>query len=549
MNMQVNSVNSREDNRRNLSRREMLTAATVSAAVLAGKASTGHTAGAQEPTGSNATDGDWDEEADLLVCGTGTAAFGALLAAQSGAKVLVAEKADRFGGTSSGSGGVFWLPLSYPQVEAGTQDSREEVIDYMRDCAEGRSSDAVIESFVDNAAPFLSWTHEATGMEFTASTIPDYLDGKKGFKDGGRSVKPTSALDMWQLLQSRLEEEGADVRLNCQLIDLVSDADGAVVGAVLKDGDAERRVRTGAVLLGTGGFEYDREMRERYLPFPLYASNAVTTNTGDGHRAAAHVGADLALMDLSWGLMDCYPNDFDPDADILFDLQGQDWARYRGHPNAIVVNSQGKRFADEAADYASFRRAVGNFDSVSLGYSNIPAYLIIDSAYLQHYKLPGMSEPGGDVPSYFVSSDSIEGLADKLGVDPDGLTDEVERFNGFAHAGIDQDFHRGEKQYSQGIWKTDEQRDDLKNMCLGPIDQPPFYGCLYLPMTCGTCGGVRINENAQAVDVDGNPISGLYACGNCAAAITGSGYVGAGGTLAPGAVMGYVAVRHALSLD
>ena len=118
--------------------------------------------------------------------------------------------------------------------------------------------------------------------------------------------------------------------------------------------------------------------------------------------------------------------------------------------------------------------------------------------------------------------------------------------NAYAASGTDEDFHRGEKESSKQIWPKGIDRPELSNPMLGTISTPPFYGAVYLPGTCGTSGGMSINENAQVLNVDGEAIEGLYACGNCTAALSGGTYLGGGGTLGPGSVMAYIAARHAM---
>ncbi len=159
-----------------------------------------------------------------------------------------------------------------------------------------------------------------------------------------------------------------------------------------------------------------------------------------------------------------------------------------------------------------------------------------------------MSDDNPEPNESFVKADTLEELAEKLGIDAQGLAVEVEKFNGYAAAGVDEDFHRGEKASGIQIFAGSVDRPELANPLLGPIDTPPFYGAIYIGGTCGTCGGVKINENGQVLGVDGEVIDGLYACGNCTAALSGNGYLGGGGTLGPGAVMAYAAARHALGI-
>lgn len=212
------------------------------------------------------------------------------------------------------------------------------------------------------------------------------------------------------------------------------------------------------------------------------------------------------------------------------------------------MNAAGKRFGDESTAYAPFVRPYSNFSTGSMGMDNLLGYFICDADFMKSNRLPGITDENPEPNEWFAQADTLEELAGKLGIDAEGLAAEVERFNGFAEAGVDEDFHRGEKESGIEIFAKKVDRPELANPVLGPIATPPFYGALYLDGTCGTSGGVKINEYAQAIDVDNQVIEGLYACGNCTASISGGGYMGGGATLAPGCVMGYIAARHALGI-
>ena len=100
--------------------------------------------------------------------------------------------------------------------------------------------------------------------------------------------------------------------------------------------------------------------------------------------------------------------------------------------------------------------------------------------------------------------------------------------------------------YTSGVMAGS--RTDLANPVLAPLATPPFYGAVYVPGTCGTGGGLTINENAQVMSAFGEPIPGLYAAGNCSSGVSGGRYVHGGISIGSGAVMGWIAVHHALVL-
>lgn len=539
----------------NMNRRTFL--AGIGAAALGlGLTSVGCAPKAESASGdTRGTGTSWDEEVDFLVVGSGTAAMGALAAAESGnGTVMVIEKSDMmFGGTSSTSGGGFWIPMNYLQKEAGVQDSREAAVAYVNGCAGSRANEALTEAFVDNANPWLEWIHNLAQAEFTIGGAQDYYDQVDGFLSFGRNSKLATgnAGDLWSSVKSLLEEKGCEVRMGTALKRLVVDENGAIVGVIAEQKGKEIAIKASKVLVGTGGFDYDPQMMARHLPSVPPLSNAVQTNTGDGHKAAARIGARLEMMEGYWGVPFFHPGDpttFDPSATgTSYNKESTDWNSYRGKPGSMVVNKQGARFGDEATMYPVFTREWLDFSSSSLAFENYPGFFICDSAYVESFGLPGTKD-GGEPNEWFVKADTLEDLAALLGINPTGLVAEAAKMNAYAASGTDEDFHRGEKESSKQIWPKGIDRPELSNPMLGTISTPPFYGAVYLPGTCGTSGGMSINENAQVLNVDGEAIEGLYACGNCTAALSGGTYLGGGGTLGPGSVMAYIAARHAMGV-
>ena len=135
-----------------------------------------------------------------------------------------------------------------------------------------------------------------------------------------------------------------------------------------------------------------------------------------------------------------------------------------------------------------------------------------------------------------------------MGIDKAGLAEELAAFNEAAARGEDPAWHRGEKAASANTLAMMSALMALPDATipdsvLGTVDTAPFYCCRYVPgMMGGTRGGLHINENAQVLDVEGEPISGLYAVGNCSSGV--AGYWAGGSTLGQGSVMGYVAAKH-----
>jgi 3-oxosteroid 1-dehydrogenase len=142
------------------------------------------------------------------------------------------------------------------------------------------------------------------------------------------------------------------------------------------------------------------------------------------------------------------------------------------------------------------------------------------------------SEHGGAYKAWSWSK-----LAAKIGVPAAHLAATVERFNGFAKKGVDEDFHRGASVYDH--YYTDP--GVKPNSCLAPLWRPPFYAFRIVPGDLGTKGGLVTDARARVLRPDGSVIPGLYAAGNVSAAVMGRSYAGAGSTIGPAMTFGYIA--------
>lgn len=268
---------------------------------------------------------------------------------------------------------------------------------------------------------------------------------------------------------------------------------------------------------------------------PLERSVAVETNTGDGLKMAMRAGAQIGNMQEAWSV---------PIMDVP-DEGGEtmSWLvnRERVRPRSIMVNSAGRRFANEAANYNAFGAAFHELDPTSFEYRNLPAHLVMDQEYVRRF---GISTYRGEgpVPEWLHCSDTIEGLAEQIGADPAGLVETIERWNAQVADLDDPDFGRG-RSINDVHWGDGSR---TRAATLGPLDTAPYFAVRVRPGSLGTKGGPRTNADAQVLDLDGHVIAGLYATGNVMASAMGMTYGGAGGTLGPGMVFGFAAGRHAV---
>jgi 3-oxosteroid 1-dehydrogenase len=349
-------------------------------------------------------------------------------------------------------------------------------------------------------------------------------------------------------LRIGLRDAGVPVRLNTALTDLYTE-DGAVRGVYVRNGDAaaagEPQLITArrGVILACGGFERNEQMRVKYQRAPITADWTVgaAANTGDGIVAAEKLGAAVELMeDAWWGPTIPLPNG------PWFALSE------RNAPGSIIVNTAGERFMNEASPYveATHHMYGGTWGQGPGPGENLPSWMIMDQQCRDRYLFAGL-QGGQRIPRKWLDSgavvmaDTLGELAEKIGVDSAGLQRTVERFNGFAQSGVDEDFRRGESAYD----KYYADPTNKPNPSLGELTHPPYYGVKMVPGDLGTKGGIRTDVHGRALRDDGSIIDGLYAAGNVSAPVMGHTYPGPGGTIGPAMTFGYLAALHIGGLE
>jgi succinate dehydrogenase/fumarate reductase flavoprotein subunit len=332
-------------------------------------------------------------------------------------------------------------------------------------------------------------------------------------------------------------DAGVEPVTGARAVELVVE-DGRVAGVRLEvDGRSEVvRARAG-VVLATGGFEWDGDLVQAFLRGPIAHPASVPTNTGDGLRMAMRVGAALGTMrEAWWAPVAVLPGRT---------LQGEQAVylvnRERTLPGSILVNRDGRRFTNEAANYNALGGAFHALDPATLDHRNHPCWLVWDDACARTYG--GFGRPEGEAPpDWVVSAGSLEELAGRTGVPADALTATVQRWNASAERAEDPDFGRGTSAYDRFL--GDRSRPGAAST-VGPLTRAPFHAVQVHSSTLGTKGGPRTTVDGAVLDVDGGVVPGLYAAGNAMAGPTGMVYGGAGGTLGPALVFGYRAGRAA----
>jgi|TARA_R100000049_G_C1956566_1_gene113195 succinate dehydrogenase/fumarate reductase flavoprotein subunit len=536
---------------------------------------------------------------DLIVLGSGAAGLtAALTAADFGASVLVVEKGQKIGGTSAWSGGQIWIPCNPHMREFGKEDSRDRALTYLESMSNGLIDPAMAEAYVDTGPEMVAFMEERTPVQFSVvPDFPDYHAEQPGAASrGGRTLEcpvyPYGGLGEWAdkvevspyywphvyftvgetslaqavpdpldpaEAQRRAEndERGLGHSLVGRLLKgcldrnvaflletaghrLMQDESAAITGVVLEDG---REISAGNVVLATGGFEHDEAFKKAFLRGPLETAVSIRTNTGDGQKMAMKAGAMLGNMSEAWWM---------PVVEApLNDMGMMLFTGERTLPGTIMVNREGKRFCNEAANYNAFGSAFHEIDQQTCSYRNLPAWCVFNQAFYEKWgfldaQLVGVADGERKEPADWIErAGSLQGLARKLGVDAENLAATVKRWNAMVEGGRDTDFGRGDSYYDT-YW-GDPEKKGSRAATLGKLEGGPYYAVEVKPGALGTKGGAQTDASGRVIGVGGEPIPGLYAAGNAMASMMGMTYGGGGGTLGPGMVFGYLAGKHAVT--
>jgi len=527
---------------------------------------------------------------DVVVLGSGIAGLAAALAAhEAGLRPLLLEKAEALGGTSSESYGLVWVGDNHLMRAAGETDRRQDIVAYMMFLGGGELDEERMASLVDHSPEVLRF-FQSCGIPFrlVRGLVDHYFGVAEGARGAGRTVEAelVSGFDLgpwrervrvpkdapcfvtaeeqttwgginnvarWdqQVVQERRAKDirgkgvglvthfvkallarRVPLRLNQAVRRLLVEQD-RVVGVETADG--EIRAANG-VVVATGGYEWNADLMSDFDPLPGLQPLSPPSLTGDGLILGAEIGAAIRRIQNNLNLMLGFT--LVPDEPGRAPIQCMAGISEMCSPHTMVVNRAGRRFADESY-FQSVVPALRRFDTLTHAYINLPCYLIFDAQYVANYALAHLPA-GSRIPRSVARADDLRGLAQKLGIDADGLSRTVTRFNEFVRTGIDEDFHRGELK-----WRlADAPLGRLANARLGSIETAPFYGLELHPSLGTSSAGLLTNRHAQVLHQRRHPIAGLYASGVAAARTElGAGYQ-AGLNLASGMTFSYLAVQH-----
>lgn len=559
------------------------------------------------------------EAYDLIIVGSGGGSMAAALAAtRCGKSVVILEKQDKVGGSTSFSGGVWWVPANHLLAKEGIADSIEKarqyfdnVVTYRGPGVTPRRRDALLagaprvitflcelglkvrrprEDWPDyyddlpgglpegrslmaepiNLKELGEWQHRiglyppAFGMPMGADELPVLfllkrtLAGKmKALRFAllmmrdkllGRVSACNGAAIQGRMLQLALKHD-VDIQLSTPVVELVSEA-GRVQGVkVLRQGKViTLRARSG-VICNAGGYSRNEDFRKK-VSGGFVGSEWTSANPGDTGEIIQQMidlGAQTDCLDTAWWVV----TSRNVDGSWPKGAIGANGATlpYLHHmdislPHVILVDQFGKRVANESGSYMDIGESM--LDRQRKTGKALPCWAIFDQRHRKRYpwgnEMPGKTPKEWIESGYMKRANTLDELADQCGIDPDGLKQEVARYNRFCSSGVDEDFARGSRAFDNSHGDPSVK----PNPNLGAIEEAPFYACAIFPGDVGTAGGVVADEYARVLDSSNTPIPGLYAIGNSTASIFGRCYPAAGASIIASFTFGYIAALHSL---
>ena len=383
---------------------------------------------------------------------------------------------------------------------------------------------------------FFRATKSLTSFFYVARRLANHI---KELVLNQRSINVTSGNALAARLAKSALDLGIPILTSTPAQQVLMEGERAV--GVLTGSGQRLRARCG-VVLAAGGFPHDVKRIAQAYPHLKrgheHLSPTPTSNTGDGARMAEQVGGvvDIRFAD-SAAWMPVTKVDFGKGETGVFPHLLD---RYK--PGIIGVLGNGQRFTNESNSYhdvgAALTRACAGMPETAM-------WLVCDKTALGKYGLGYVKPAPMPIGAFLRNGYLIEGktlaeLAQKCGIDPQGLEQTVREYNGPAARGEDPAFGRGSTAFNRYL--ADPEHGP--NPCVAPIERGPFYAIKVLMGDLGTFDGINTSVVGEVLRRDGAPIAGLYAVGNDRASMMGGNYPGAGITHGPNMTFGYLTAHH-----
>lgn len=461
-----------------ISRRNFIGGAALGGATLALGALAG--CSPQGDAGGASAEGAWDNEVDLLVCGSGGCGMACALEAKDGGveNVLIIEKGDQIGGTTAMSQGMIAGYDTQLQKAQGIELTYDQMYANLMNNASYRLDPALTKITVENCGKTIDWLIDRVGVKFT-----DKIDIYYGPLQMMHNVDGAGGGFVTAFTAS-LEEAGVTTEKSTKLVEVLMDAEGKVEGAVVESKGKMQRIKARAVMVATGGYAYNGEMAGRFDPEKAGTFGIGHPNCeGEGLVAASNVGALLShTNDMMCVLKDYTIMSEHDGTSASANLNG-----FTNLANMILVGSDGKRFVNEGAKgYMSQALNGPVFDKIhrdGVGY----VWEISDEATVA---AAGGKVKRGENLEYVKGSDAAE-LAANMGVDAAALAETIEAYNAAVDAGVDAQI---------GGFPTAKLT-------------APFLAVPVVPCEIITYGGVARTEKGEVMRADGETVPGLFVGG------------------------------------
>jgi len=485
---------------------------------------------------------------DVIVVGAGNAALCAALSAQEqGARVVVLERApeEESGGNSRFTAGAIRVAYrgvddlrelmpdlteaEIAQTDFGTY-TEDQFFDDMFRVTRNRTDPVLCEILVRRSFETLKWLR-GKGVRFAPiwGRQAFKVDGKFKFWGGLTIEAYGGGPGLVQAETEACKKRGVEIRYRSRATRILSDG-FKVLGVEVRTPGRIYELRAPAVILASGGFQADAEMRTRYLGpgWELAKVRGTRFNTGDGIKMALDIGASPFG---NWS--GCHAVQWDFNAPEFGDLAVGDAFQKHSYPWSVLINANGKRFLDEGADFRNYTYA--KYGRVVLEQPGNFAWQVFDKKVLHvlrdEYRIKQVTK---------VRADTLEELASKLeGVDGKAFLEEIRRYNAAVRTDIPFNPNIKDGRCTEGL-------EINKSNWANTIDEPPFEA---YQVGCGitfTFGGLRIDPETRVLNQDLEPIGGLYACGELVGGIFYFNYPGGSG-LINGAVFGKIAGATAVA--
>lgn len=482
-----------------------------------------------------------DKHFDVVVVGTGNAALSAAVtASEKGSKVLMLEKGPEHkrGGNSYFTDGA--IRFAYKDLEgiqrivddlSEEEASKIEMPDYdtgafhedLMKVTQGKSKPELANHLVSKSYETILWM-KAQGVKFIMNENQFFeKDGKKTFW-GGLPVKTDNkGIGLVESLFKKAKEHGVEIWYESPAVKLEK-TDGAISAIHVDQKNGENLiVSTAAVILACGGFEADKKKRMEFLgdEWEDAVVRGSEYNTGDGITMALEAGAARA------GQYDgCHAHTTDYNAPRVGDYSKPgDIYKKSSYPLGLIVNTAGKRFVDEGADFRNYTYA--KYGKETLKQPEHKAFQLYDSRVREMLRVEYDLEE-----ATMFKADTIEELAVKMGVQKEAFLETINDYNGAVQEG---DYNPSIKdgKSTKGI------SPEKTNWAL-KFDKAPYYA---YPVTCGitfTFGAIKVNDKAEVLNESAQPVKGLYAAGEMVGELFYHNYPGGSGLMS-GSVFGRTA--------